>query len=680
MTKGKDGYLHKIRNIGIIAHIDAGKTTLTERILFYTRKIHRIGEVHEGTATMDYLPEEQERGITITSACTTCVWKDKQINIIDTPGHVDFTIEVERSLRVLDGAIGIFCAVGGVEPQSETVWRQSEQYKVPKLAFINKLDRLGADFEMVLTELKEKLAVNPLLLQIPEGQGQDFKGLIDLLRLKYLTFDPESQGTVVREQDLDAEQLARAQPWRERLLEQLADYDEQILEKYLADEELDYRDLRLLIRKMTVNSVGVPVLVGSALKNIGVQPVLDAVRDFLPSPLDVAPPQGMDPQDKKKKSFPVSSSAPLSALIFKVSMESGRLLTLLRVYSGSLQAGENVYISTQDKVQRVARLFLLHAGHKDRIDQAKAGQIVAAAGLKGGRTGDTLCSKQDPIILEQIETYKPVISLALEPRNASEEEKLLDALEKVLYEDPTLAMHRDKDTEQIILSGMGELHLEVVLERLRREYKVEMRSGKPQVVYRETLSGQAVVEEEFKRELGEQLHYGHVKLMVEGVGRDKDNQVLCEVDQHGLPRHWIEAVLQGIEDGLSSGVLGGYPVQGVRVLVMEMKRDPQYSSEVGYHLAAGSALKKAMGKAGPQLMEPLMKVEIYVPEEFVGDVVSLLGSKGSKIENMYDRSGSKVVQALAPLKQLFGFSTALRSSTQGRGNFVMQFERFDVLE
>ncbi len=676
----RDKYLQHIRNIGIIAHIDAGKTTLTERILYYTKKIHRMGEVHDGTATMDFMPEEQERGITITSATTSCVWKNKQINIIDTPGHVDFTIEVERSLRVLDGAVGVFCAVGGVEAQSENVWRQSEHYHVPKLAFINKMDRLGADFQSVIQDMQDKLNINPLVLQIPWGQGMDFSGIIDLLGMKLLYFDPQSKGLEMQSSDLTQEQLDYALPWREGLVENLSEFDEDLMEQYLNGEEIPLERLMAVIRQVTLDLNAVPIFVGAALKNSGIQPVLDGICHYLPSPLEVSQVKGIDPETKQEISFPIDSSAPLSALVFKVTMESGRVLSLMRIYSGTIQAGESVYNVTKGKMQRIARLFTLHAGHKERLETAKTGQIVAAAGLKEARTGDTLSGKEKPILLEKIGEYKPVMSLALEPRNTAEEEKLLEALSKMLQEDPTLELKRDEDTEQIILSGMGELHLEIVLDRLQREYKVGMRAGNPQVVYRETLAGQAQANDEFSRELGDALHFGSVSLAVEPLARDKENQIIFETDLTEFPSNWVDAVYQGVEDGLQSGVLKGYPVQGVMVKIVALGKDPNSSSQVGYHLAANGALKKAMSQAQPRLMEPIMNVEVCVPEDFVGDVVSLLGGKGSKIDNMFDRGGGKVVQALTPLKQMFGFSTELRSATQGRGTFMMKFERFDVLE
>jgi elongation factor G len=681
MTKKKSStLLERIRNVGIIAHIDAGKTTLTERILFYARKIHRMGEVHEGTATMDYMPEEQERGITIVSACTSLHWRDFDVNIIDTPGHVDFTIEVERSLRVLDGAIGVFCAVGGVEPQSETVWRQSQRHRVPKLAFVNKLDRLGANFRSVLQEMRVKLGAKPLPLVVPLGEGEDFRGVIDVLTLERLSFDQQSLGEHYIREPLSGVDREFALAWRETALELLAEEDESILEKYLGGEEIGLEDLRSAIRRATLSQRLVPVFAGSALKNIGVQPLMDAIGEYLPSPLDVPPQSGIDPVGKEKKEFETSSSAPLSALVFKVTMEAGRKLVLMRLFSGTITAGELVHNPTQNVNERVARLFLLHAGQKEKLEKAHAGQIVAAAGLKVSRTGDTVTSPDHPLLLEQIERYKPVISLALEPKNSMEEEKLLEGLEKMLQEDPTLFMERDKETEQLILSGMGELHLEVVLERLRREYKVELRSGKPQVVYQETVAGSGRGEAEFNRELGEQFHQGYVRLAVEKRPRNAGNEIVFEMDATGWNNEWIGAAVQGVTDGLQSGVLKGYPVHDVRVSILEMRRFEGKSSNVAFHAAAMQALRRALSEAGPVLMEPLMWVEVHVPEEFVGDVIGLLGSKGSKIENMFDRYGQKVVHALTPLRQLFGFSTQLRSATQGRAGLVMRFERFDVLQ
>ena len=671
--------LGNLRNIGIIAHIDAGKTTLTERILYYAKRIHRIGEVHEGTATMDYMPEEQERGITITSAVTSCQWNPCMINIIDTPGHVDFTIEVERSLRVLDGAVGVFCGVSGVEPQSETVWRQSESYHVPKLAFVNKMDRLGADFEAVVDSIRTKLGANPVPIQYPDGEGADFRGVFDLIEMKKLVFDQASSGAEYASHDLSGEEADRLGPWREKLIETAAEEDEEILDLYLGGEDVPAGRLRDALRKATLARSIVPVLVGSALKNIGVQPVMDAVCHFLPSPLEVPPATGIDPKTGEKVAFEVSHKEPLSALVFKVAMDSGRKLALIRIYSGKLDAGESAFNITQDKDERVARLFRLHAGRKEKVETAFAGDMVAAAGMKFARTGDTLCHRGNPVQLEQIADYKPVISLAIEPKNSEESDKLDEVLDKYLLEDPTLELKRDEDTDQIILSGMGELHLEVILERLKREYKLEPRAGKPQVVYQETVTTKGVGEAQFDRELGEEQHFGGVRVSVEPRDREKGRDIIFEVDPEAWPDAWLEAVEDGLSDGLQSGVVRGYPVQDVRVRVLDMERG-ENSSPVGYRMAAAMALKQALGKGESRLMEPIMWVEIGVPEEFVGDVVGLLGAKGAKIENMIDRSGQKIVQGLAPLGGLFGFSTDLRSATQGRAGFVMKFSRFDVLE
>lgn len=672
--------IESLRNIGIIAHIDAGKTTLTERILYYTHKIHRMGEVHDGTATMDFMPEEQERGITIASACTTCPWRDKRINIIDTPGHVDFTIEVERSLRVLDGVIGVFCAVGGVEPQSETVWRQSERYRVPKLAFINKMDRLGADFQGVLDQIRVKLGAKPLPLVIPDGEGEEFQALFDVLRMKRMVFDFHSRGEHFEILDLDEEQFARVQPWREHLLETLAEEDETIFDLYLSGQEVPQERLEAAIRASTVSLKLVPVYAGSALKNVGVQPLLDGVVAFLPSPLDVPPAVGLDPSTKTRKHFGVSASEPLSALAFKVTMETGRKLVLLRIYSGLLREGQDVWNATQEQDERVARLFHLHAGRKEKLDQAIAGDIVAVAGLRLAKTGDTICSKEDPLILERISEYKPVISLAVEPRNAEEAEKLNLALGHYLQEDPTLHIEKDEATDQLLISGMGELHLEIVLDRLRREYGLQPRSGKPQVVYQESVATKGEAEAEFHRELGEVMHYGFVRLEIEPLPRDKPNEVVLAIDTALWHKTVADAVYEGIADGLQSGVLKGYPVQNAKVVVTELRGREGESSPVGFRMAASLALRKAMQQARPMLLEPLMDVEIGVPSDFVGDVIGLLGAKGARIENLYDRAGQKIVQALAPLRSLFGFSTDLRSATQGRAGLIMRFSRFDVLE
>lgn len=671
-------YLSKIRNIGIIAHIDAGKTTLSERILFYAGRIHRMGEVHEGTATMDFMPEEQERGITIASAVTSCTWRGNTINLIDTPGHVDFTVEVERSLRVLDGAVGVFCAVSGVEPQSETVWRQSEAYHVPKLAFVNKLDRPGANFAAVLDSMREKLGANPLALQVPDGEGPDFCAVFDLLSLERLVFDPESKGADYERRPMNPEELKRTAPWRERLLEALSEEDDAVMEQYLGGVDIPADTLRAVIRKATIGLKLVPVLAGSALRNIGVQPLVDAVCDFLPSPMDLPEVTGLDPATHEPRSFPTDPEAPLAALVFKVVMETGRKQSFIRIYSGHLAEGETVRNVTHDCDERIARLFKLHADRREKVEVACAGDIVAAAGLRFGRTGDTLARAEAPILLEQITAYKPVISLAIEPRNAEESDKLDEALQKYLLEDPTLAVVRDEGTGQVILSGMGELHLEVLIERMGREYGLKPRTGKPQVVYQETATAAAEAQEEFHRELGEVMHYGCVRLAVEPLPRGSGRVVHFEVDATRIPQAWCDAVAEGLDDAMQSGVLRGYPVQDVKVRVLDMPRREGESSPAAYRMAAAMAFKSALAAASPLLLEPIMWLEASAPDAFVGEVVGLLGSKNAKIENIIDKGAIKIIQAYAPLGQLFGFSTQLRSGTQGRASFMMKFAKFDI--
>lgn len=669
-----------LRNIGIIAHIDAGKTTLTERILFYTQKIHRMGEVHDGTATMDFMPEEQERGITITSACTTCAWGPYTINIIDTPGHVDFTIEVERSLRVLDGAIGVFCAVGGVEPQSETVWRQSEKFAVPKLAFINKLDRMGADFEAVLEAMKSRLGVLPLPLIIPIGQGEDFEGIIDLITMKRFEFDDATQGREVRMHPVEGDDAVFAAVWRERLLETLAENDDVIVDRYLAGEELTPDEIRAAIRRATLARKLVPVFAGSALHNAGVQPLLDGVCDYLPSPLDAEPAKGLDRVEGRRVTVASDVNAPFSGLVFKVVMEGSRKLALVRIYSGKLTEGDSCRNVTREVTERVSKLFRLHAGRREQIEEAQAGDIVGVMGLRAARTGDTLTSPERLVLFENIAAYRPVISLAMEPRNTEEGEKLDEVIERLCLEDPTLAVEQDESTGQRILSGMGELHLEVVLERIRREYGLAPRVGNPQVVYQEAVTQPAEGTGEFDRELGDQLHYGFVALRVSPRRRDEGNRVRFGMSLEGWPAAWTDAVAQGVVDSLQSGEVRGYPVQDVDVEVLELRRRDGSSSPAGYHMAAVAAVKAALPKAGPVLLEPIMSVEISVPEAHVGSCIGLLGARGGKVGNMFDRGGQKVVQALAPLGGLFGFSTSLRSATQGRAGLIMRFERFDRME
>lgn len=672
--------LKTLRNIGIIAHIDAGKTTVTERILFFSGIIHRMGEVHEGNATMDYLPEEQERGITITSACTTTQWSGHTLNIIDTPGHVDFTIEVERSLRVLDGAVGVFCAVGGVEPQSETVWRQSEKFAVPKLAFINKMDRLGADFEAVLRDLRAKLGITPLPLQIPNGQGQEFKGVIDLLEMQNLVFDPSTQGAQWQSLELNEVERETARNWREKTLELLAEQDDGLLEKYLSGAPIAVSELRDVIRQATLSRKLVPVLTGSALKNIGIQPLLDAVCHYLPSPEDKPPLQALNPRNAKKISLPMDPKGPLAALVFKIAVESGRRLAYARIYSGSIAEGDMLFNASQELDERAAHIYRMHADRKQRLEHATAGQIITISGFKATKTGDTLTRREHPLLLEQIAAYQPVISLALEPKTQADAKKLTEVLDFFQLQDPTLKVTHDPETDQRILSGMGELHLEVVLERMQREYGIAPRTGNPQVVYEETVTRTGLGEAVFHRELAKVMHFGEVRLAVEPLKRGEGRDIRWIVDVQGWPEAWVQAVNQGIEDGLQSGVIKGYPVQDVRVEVTHLGRKEGESSPVGYQMAAAQALKNALAEAAPQLLEPIMDIEISVPEENVGDVIGLFNARGGRVGNMFDRAGAKIITGVAPMRQLFGFSTSLRSASQGRAAFSMRFSRFDVLD
>jgi len=675
-AKDEAAGIARLRNIGIIAHIDAGKTTLTERILFYAGKIHRMGEVHEGTATMDYLPEEQERGITITSACATVFLADHQINVIDTPGHVDFTIEVERSLRVLDGAVGVFCAVAGVEPQSETVWRQSERYRVPKLAFVNKMDRPGADFPAVLRSMRDRLSAEPLALQMPLGAGSDFSGAVDLVSMEALDFTNDA---VSRRSLTDAE-AALAAPWRDTLLESLAERDDGLMEAYLGGRDITADQIKAAVRKAAIERSLTPVLVGSALRNMGVTPVMDAIVDYLPSPADIGPVHGIHAHTHAPMELPASPKAPFCALVFKVVMEAGRKLVLARIYSGILAEGVEAQNVTQGKKERIGRIFHLYAGEKEPLPQAGPGEIVGISGMKLPRTGDTLADVAHPILLEAISQYKPVLSLAIEPRNTEELEKLKDAVARLVLEDPTLAGAYDEDAGQLILEGMGELHLDVTLERMRREYGLSPRAGKPQVVCQETVTRKASAAAEFDRELGGEPHYGKVVVTVAPTARGSGREIgLSAFDPKIWPKAWLAAVHEGLEDALHSGVLQGAPVQDVSVTVTELGRT-DHSSAVGYRMAAAQALKNALSVANSALLQPIMFLEISVPDDFVGDVIGLLGAKGAKIENLFDRGGQKVIQGLTPLGRLFGFSTDLRSATQGRAGLVMQFARFDLLD
>ena len=676
--------LAKLRNIGIIAHIDAGKTTLSERMLFYTEKIHRMGEVHDGNATMDYLPEEQERGITINSACTSCAWREHVINLIDTPGHVDFTIEVERSLRVLDGAVGVFCAVAGVEPQSETVWRQSEHFAVPKLAFINKMDRIGANFAAVVEELRSRLGAMPLPLNIPLGEGEEFAGIIDLIAMQSLHFDAQSQGSAILRRPLEPEQAKQARDARERSLEILAEADEAFLEAYL-DGSYGEEDIHAALRRACVARLVTPVLCGSALRNCGVQPVLDAVCRYLPSPLDLPPAQG-HAEDGNSAPIAPDPAAPLSALVFKVLMENGRKLALLRLYAGTLREGDACRNLSRKTDDRVHRIYRLHADRREQLTVAHAGDIVAVVGLRSAQTGETYGSRERPLLLEPIAAYQPVITLALEPRNADEGAALDAALARFAAEDPTLTVSLDEASGHRYVSGMGELHLDVLQERIRREYGIAPRAGNPQVVLRETIRKTASAQAEFDRELGKERHYGNVSVCVRPRERGSGNHIFfgafLREPSRAWPKIWPKSLLgaaqQGIADALQSGALTAYPVQDVEVEITSLVGREGVSSPPGQHMAAGQALRDALAAASPVALEPVMAVEISVPENHLGPTLSLFGSCGGKVEELFERAGRKIMRGLAPMRQLFGFSTALRSATQGRAGLVMQFATFDV--
>ena len=673
-----------IRNIGIIAHIDAGKTTLSERMLFYSRKIHRMGEVHDGAATMDYMPEEQERGITITSACTSCQWREKMINLIDTPGHVDFTIEVERSLRVLDGAVGVFCAVGGVEPQSETVWRQSEHFAVPKIAFVNKMDRLGADFEAALEAIRRRLQTNAVAVTAPLGQGESFAGVLDLISGETLTFDPADQGRTVLRVPFSPREATLAAPWRETLLEKLAEADDKFLELWM-EGSFSREDVRAALRRATLSRALTPVLCGSALRNAGVQPVLDAVCDYLPSPLDVPAPVGRDAQGREEAVEP-DPDAPPVALVFKVLMENGRKLSFLGLYAGQIREGDSLRNVTRKSDDRVGRIFRLHADRREQLESASAGEIAAVVGLRTAHTGETYAARARELVLESIEAYAPVLTLALEPRNADEGKTLDEALARYVEEDPTFQVSLDDDSGTRMISGMGELHLDVLLERMRREYGISPRAGQPQVVLRETVRREAEAEAVFDKELGKEHHQGAVALRVAPLPRHTGNQVTVgdflpadpQEARKILPPALLQAALDGVRDGLQSGELTGWPLVDVAVTLTNVERREGLTTIPGCHMAAGQALREALSKAAPVALEPVMRVEINVPEDFLGPAISLFTAAGGKVEDLEDHAGRKLLRGTAPLRRLFGFSTSLRSATQGRAGLMLAFDRFDL--
>jgi elongation factor G len=673
----KKDHIKNIRNIGIIAHIDAGKTTVTERILYYTGRSHKIGEVHDGEAIMDWMPDEQERGITITSAVTTCLWKGSDVQIIDTPGHVDFTIEVERSLRVLDGAVGVFCAVGGVEPQSETVWRQADKYRVPKMAFINKLDRIGADFFGTIEMMKKRLHANPLILQLPVGIEDNFSGVIDLINMKQTIWEDESLGATFREEDVPSNLLDNAKGYREKLIETVAEVDDAIMEDYLSETPVTLERLVAAIRKATIDLKLVPILCGSALRNKGIQPLLDAIVEYLPSPLDVPPIKGVHPETGQVVECKANSSDPLAALIFKVSMIEGRKLSYVRIYSGTINAKSDTYNPSRKITEKLSRILKIHANKRERIDSAGAGSLVGVIGLKESSTGETLCSIDHPVLLEKIEFYEPVISVAVEPKTHSDQEKLDQVLEKFMAEDPTLRLQKDEDTGQTILSGMGELHLEVIISRMQREFKTNVNVGKPQVMYRETIEKEGHASAIFDKEVAGNRHYAEVALKLLPLERGSENRFRSEITNETIPDMFIPAIKKGVMESLESGALMGYPVVDVEAVLTGGVYKESLSTELAYTVSASMACKTALTKGGSFLLDPIMNVEVFVPETFMGEVIGDLNSRNGKIESIEHKMGLQVIRVVVPLAHMFGYSTSLRSATQGRGTFTMQFSHFD---
>lgn len=673
----RDFELENIRNIGIMAHIDAGKTTTTERILYYTGIVHKMGETHEGTATMDWMEQEQERGITITSAATTAVWKDHAIHIIDTPGHVDFTVEVERSLRVLDGSVAVFCAKGGVEPQSETVWRQADKYRVPRIAYVNKMDILGADFYHVLDMMEDRLGANAIPLQLPIGSEDDFNGLVDLIDNCAYYFE-DDLGTLSDATDIPDDLKDRAEEYRTELLEMVAERDEELMIKYLEGEELTVDEIKKGIRKATIANEIVPVLCGSSYKNKGVQPLLDAIIDYMPSPLDVPAITGTDVETGEEITRESSDEEPFSALAFKVMTDPyvGKL-TFARVYSGHLKAGSYVYNATKDRRERIGRILKMHANHREEIEEVFAGDIVGIVGLKDTSTGDTLCDEDSQVVLESMEFPDPVIQIAIEPKTKVGQDKMSVALQKLSEEDPTFRTYTDEETGQTIIAGMGELHLEVIVDRLLREFKVEANVGKPQVAYRETITKPVKAEGKFIRQSGGRGQYGHVWLEVEPVEAGTGYEFVDKIVGGVVPKDYIPAVNAGVEEAMHSGILGGYPVVDLKVTLYDGSYHEVDSSEMAFKIAGSMALKEALNRGNPVLLEPMMKVEVTVPEEYMGDVIGDINSRRGRVEGMDAHAGAQNIRCIVPLSEMFGYATDLRSRTQGRGNYVMQFSHYE---
>jgi elongation factor G len=673
----KKNHIKNIRNIGIIAHIDAGKTTVTERMLYYTGRSHKIGEVHDGEAIMDWMPDEQERGITITSAVTTCHWKGSDVQIIDTPGHVDFTIEVERSLRVLDGAVGVFCAVGGVEPQSETVWRQADKYLVPKMAFINKLDRVGADFFGAIEMMKKRLNANPLILQLPVGLEDNFSGVIDLINMEQIIWEDDALGEIFTKEDVSQNLIGTATEYHEKLIEAVAEVDDEIMEDYLSEALITPEKLVAAIRKATIDLKLVPVLCGSALKNKGIQPLLDAIVEFLPSPLDVPPMKGVHPETGQAIECRVNDTDPLAALIFKVSMIEGRKLSYVRIYSGTMNAKSDAYNPSRKKSEKLSRILKMHANKRERIDSAGAGSLVGIIGLKESSTGETLCSIDHPVLLENIDFYEPVISVAVEPKTHADQEKLDQVLEKFMAEDPTLKLQKDEETGQTILSGMGELHLEVIISRMQREFKTNVNVGKPQVMYRETIEKEGQASAVFDKEVAGQRHFAKVMLKLMPLERGTENRFRSEITDETIPDMFIPAIKKGVMESLESGAFMGYPVVDVEAVLTGGVYKDSLSTELAYTVSASMACKTALMKGESFLLDPIMNVEVFVPETFMGEVIGDLNSRNGKIESIEHKMGVQVIRVVVPLARMFGYSTSLRSATQGRGTFTMQFSHFD---
>ncbi|MBA3010360.1 MAG: elongation factor G [Proteobacteria bacterium] len=675
MSKQKN--ISKIRNIGIMAHIDAGKTTVTERILYYTGKSYKLGEVHDGEAIMDWMQDEQDRGITITSAVTTCEWNESVIQIIDTPGHVDFTVEVERALRVLDGAIGVFCAVGGVEPQSETVWRQADRYSVPRMAFINKMDRTGADFFAAVDSMIQKLHANPVMIQVPMGSEDRFAGVIDLINMQQICWNDESLGAQFTISDIDGEYADLALEYRERLLEALSEVDDTIMERYLGEEEIPSQDLIAAIRSATIARKIVPVLCGSALKNKGIQPLLNAVELFLPSPKDVPPIKGIHPETGEEVKFLPEKNGPLAALIFKVSMIEGRKLSFARIYSGKLESGSEVFNPALNRTEKLSRILKMHANKRERIDQASAGDIIGIVGLKDSGTGDTLCSQNFPAFLEKMEYEAPVISIAIEPKTHADQEKIDNVLEKFTIEDPTLKVSRDEETGQTILSGMGELHLEIIISRMHKEFNTHVNVGSPQVVYREVVTAPARGEAVFEREITGKAHYAKVAIRLMPLERGKGVSFISETTPEQIPEQYVAAIETGIRESLEGGFLKGYPLVDVEIVLESGAFEEGRSSELAFSVCASMACKNALNSTKIALLEPIMSVEVFVPDAYMGDAISDLNARGGRVESINPKAGIQVIKAVVPLSRMFGYSTAIRSATQGRGTFSMQFSKFD---